>query len=663
MDISPDRVEYMGVSRDLLPTRDPIQTRELLKHLSNAEMFLDDQDDRLVLKSVQPLDRVVLKGLSALYHLVEEIEGTIEQTKDVGWKGQDVLPRRLDFDFHIEGEDSPNHVLMADYQRVWDHLSRHLYSPETHGIIAVREAVTNAIDSCLLQKEIKPDEDCRVAVEYSGDNIIITDNGCGMAPRVIESHLKVLGSSYYHSPWFQSDEEIPNREDVSLIGRYGIGTFSYNLVSDEYEILTATRHDEPRRVLFSKRFGITLGPLARSLLDRGTVVKLSKPATRSEVWPSPDDILSALKGLFRRPRIPLVFKSNGDEEPIGSLDLTEEISISRQESDAGIELVEIQFHGGVEEERIAVGTCFSGSYRIPIEAKEQDPETMVRVYLDIMNRSLVSWMGPQQQTHVLYRGLLISKEHFPQTPFLQGLMSLALPPRGRDYPTMWERKSVSTLDAWIDLDEGTLSLDLGKINLIHDSVYSRELGNALKVLDGVCRKLAGRLLLDADFPWQLKHMLRVATLYRANGTLWSWWQSYDLNDDVIRSVFDGLPCWNPQEQCVKPLGDVLPQSRSTEIGIFPFLPQIVYLHNLYDEHKMLYLKDRILGRNPLDIVARSYEKKVRRNVSDRHRNRQLFFPFFGDEIHSGSMKVLGHYLRFLGFKHIVTNDDVLNKRM
>lgn len=306
MDLSEDRVTFLGTSRESLPTGDETQTREFAKSLCRAKVSLQDKDDALVLKSTQPLDSKILLMLDAFDDLVHDIEQTIEETKIYYWNGRAVLPTKLKYDFHVEGEElSSEHHLKADYENVFRYLSSTIYEGQDLMEVPFREAVSNAIDACVLQAAADEDSDCHISVAHLGDEILIWDNGCGMSPRVIEHHLKVLGSRYYHSPWFRGRLTSIGRESVPHIGIYGIGIFSYALISDEFEIISSTETDAPRRVFFSPPFGITIGPLDQRDMDRGTIVVLKKAQSKQSKWPSSGQLGEIIEKWFPWPPVPI----------------------------------------------------------------------------------------------------------------------------------------------------------------------------------------------------------------------------------------------------------------------------------------------------------------------------------------------------------------------
>lgn len=100
-------------------------------------------------------------------------------------------------------------------------------------LTAIREVLQNAIDSCrykhtLLEGNFTPE----ISIEIKDNSIIINDNGLGMDEFIIENFFGKLGSSFY------TEEEVKSSYDA--IGQFGVGVFSYFLLSDFIDIETKT---------------------------------------------------------------------------------------------------------------------------------------------------------------------------------------------------------------------------------------------------------------------------------------------------------------------------------------------------------------------------------------------------------------------------------------
>ncbi len=96
---------------------------------------------------------------------------------------------------------------------------------------ALREVVQNAVDACMYKqsivgKEYKP----HIEILVNDCYISFEDNGQGMDEFIIENYFGKLASSFYQQEAIKSD--------FQAIGQFGIGVFSYFLISDYIDVET-----------------------------------------------------------------------------------------------------------------------------------------------------------------------------------------------------------------------------------------------------------------------------------------------------------------------------------------------------------------------------------------------------------------------------------------
>jgi molecular chaperone HtpG len=102
-------------------------------------------------------------------------------------------------------------------------------------LAAIREAVQNSIDSCLYRKKIGDENyNPSIIISVTNDKLIIKDNGIGMDEFIIENFFGRLGSSFYEQ------EQVKSKFDA--IGQFGVGVFSYFLLSEFIEITTKSEN-------------------------------------------------------------------------------------------------------------------------------------------------------------------------------------------------------------------------------------------------------------------------------------------------------------------------------------------------------------------------------------------------------------------------------------
>lgn len=96
---------------------------------------------------------------------------------------------------------------------------------------ALREVVQNAVDACGYKRAISnADYKPKIKVNVGEDFISIEDNGQGMDEFIIENYFGKLASSFYQQEIAQAD--------FQAIGQFGIGVFSYFLISEFIDVET-----------------------------------------------------------------------------------------------------------------------------------------------------------------------------------------------------------------------------------------------------------------------------------------------------------------------------------------------------------------------------------------------------------------------------------------
>lgn len=112
-------------------------------------------------------------------------------------------------------------------------------------LTSLREAVQNSIDSCrykamFTKQGYSPSINIHVCDQY----IRIEDNGMGMDEFIIENYFGRLASSFYEQDKIKSQFEA--------IGQFGVGVFSYFLLSEYIDIETKTSSSPALKFRFDK---------------------------------------------------------------------------------------------------------------------------------------------------------------------------------------------------------------------------------------------------------------------------------------------------------------------------------------------------------------------------------------------------------------------------
>jgi molecular chaperone HtpG len=115
-------------------------------------------------------------------------------------------------------------------------LAKNLY-PEPD--VFVRELIQNAHDSIILRRELEPELDGRIDVEYdiNARTITFRDNGIGMDQEDIKEFLAVIGSTGTGTARQQLQEQ-GKEAAYKLIGQFGIGMLSAFVVADKVVVRT-----------------------------------------------------------------------------------------------------------------------------------------------------------------------------------------------------------------------------------------------------------------------------------------------------------------------------------------------------------------------------------------------------------------------------------------
>ena len=128
-----------------------------------------------------------------------------------------------------------NKQFKAESKRLLDLMINSIY---TNKEIFLRELISNASDAIdklhyrsLTDKNIKLNKDdlkIRIDIDKDAKTLSITDNGCGMTEEELDNNLGTIARS--GSLAFKEENE--KKEDIDIIGQFGVGFYSSFMVSD-----------------------------------------------------------------------------------------------------------------------------------------------------------------------------------------------------------------------------------------------------------------------------------------------------------------------------------------------------------------------------------------------------------------------------------------------
>ncbi len=183
----------------------------------------------------------------------------------------------------------------AESKRLLDLMINSIY---THHEIFLRELISNAsdaIDKLYYQTLNAGDtglsrDDFYISIELDKANrtITITDNGCGMTKDELENNLGVIAKS--GSLNFKQENEA--KEDIDIIGQFGVGFYSAFMVSECVTVKSrAYGSDEAYEWKSKGAEGYTITPCEKE--SHGSVIVLNiKPKTEEEDY---DEYLDAYR--------------------------------------------------------------------------------------------------------------------------------------------------------------------------------------------------------------------------------------------------------------------------------------------------------------------------------------------------------------------------------
>lgn len=174
-------------------------------------------------------------------------------------------------------------------KRVLDLMINSIY---THKEIFLRELISNCSDAIdkLYFKGMKEGlsgltrEDFAIEITADEDNgtLTIKDNGIGMTAKELEDNLGTIAKS--GSLAFKEENKDIDKEDVSVIGQFGVGFYSAFMVADKVEVKSKAFGSEEANVWTSSGTeGYEIAPCDKT--DRGTEIILHiKPDTDDDKY-------------------------------------------------------------------------------------------------------------------------------------------------------------------------------------------------------------------------------------------------------------------------------------------------------------------------------------------------------------------------------------------
>ena len=167
----------------------------------------------------------------------------------------------------------------AESKRLLDLMINSIY---TNKEIFLRELISNASDAIdklyyrsLTDKNISVDRsklEIKIEVDKANRNLIIADNGCGMTEKELENNLGTIAKSGSLA-FKQANELKEQKDDISIIGQFGVGFYSAFMVSDKVTVESKSVDSEQGyKWESSGAQGYTIEPCDKN--ETGTIITL-----------------------------------------------------------------------------------------------------------------------------------------------------------------------------------------------------------------------------------------------------------------------------------------------------------------------------------------------------------------------------------------------------
>ena len=192
----------------------------------------------------------------------------------------------------------------AESKRLLDLMINSIY---TNKEIFLREIISNASDAIdkLCYLSLTDDgvgmnrEDFRIEVipDKEARTITVRDNGIGMSREECESNLGVIARSGSYA--FRDTMDDEHKEDLSIIGQFGVGFYSAFMVSDEVTVITRKYgSEEAVKWQSSGADGYTVSTVERAEVGTDVIMHI-KPDSEEEVYGSYLEVWK-LKALIKK---------------------------------------------------------------------------------------------------------------------------------------------------------------------------------------------------------------------------------------------------------------------------------------------------------------------------------------------------------------------------
>ena len=168
----------------------------------------------------------------------------------------------------------------AESKKLMDLMINSIY---TNKEIFLRELLSNASDAIdklhyksLTDESIKVDSDSfviNISVDKDNRTLTISDNGCGMNKDELENNLGTIAKS----GTLAFKEENDKKEDIDVIGQFGVGFYSAFMVSDNIKVISKAYNEDKAYVWESSGIdGYTISECDKDNFGTDIILKIKE---------------------------------------------------------------------------------------------------------------------------------------------------------------------------------------------------------------------------------------------------------------------------------------------------------------------------------------------------------------------------------------------------
>jgi len=174
----------------------------------------------------------------------------------------------------------------------------------THKEIFLRELISNASDAidkrhyeALTNTDLGADYEINIEVDHENRKLIVRDNGIGLTEEEMVKNLGTIAKSGTQ----EFKEKLKNKEDLEIIGQFGVGFYSAFMVADKVTVVSKSVHSD-QAYLWESRGTSNYTIKETDKEEAGTEITLHMRENDTENEDHYDEFLSEhkIKGLVKK---------------------------------------------------------------------------------------------------------------------------------------------------------------------------------------------------------------------------------------------------------------------------------------------------------------------------------------------------------------------------